>query len=59
MGKKSTLSKPALIFPSCSPEHLPNGFEPSAQTIQYILNYSKALEVEKSNYVEHIEVIRN
>jgi hypothetical protein len=34
-------------------------YEPDAQTIQNILNYSKALSVKKSNYVEHILLNNN
>jgi hypothetical protein len=34
-------------------------FEPNAQTIQNILNYSKALSVKKSKLMEHVVFVNN
>jgi hypothetical protein len=34
-------------------------FEPSALSVQNILNYSKALSVRKSEHLEHISLILN
>lgn len=34
-------------------------FEPSALSVQNILNYSKALSVRKSEHLEHISIILN
>jgi hypothetical protein len=34
-------------------------YEPSAQTIQNILNYSKALSVKKSNLMKHVVFVNN
>ncbi len=59
MGKKSTLSQQYSVFSFDSEEQLPSVFEPSKQSIQNILNYSKALQVKKSKYIDHIETIKN
>jgi hypothetical protein len=34
-------------------------YEPSAFSVQHVLNYSKALSVRKSEHLEHITVILN
>ena len=40
------------------PEVIQNA-EPSAQTLQNILNFSKNLQIVKSNTLQHIEVMKS
>ncbi|MCC7331142.1 MAG: hypothetical protein IT232_00925 [Flavobacteriales bacterium] len=40
-------------------EETSKSISPSKRSIDLILNYSKALSIKKSKYVQHIEIINN
>ncbi|MCE3228742.1 MAG: hypothetical protein K0S32_3293 [Bacteroidetes bacterium] len=58
-----TTSTPVLDFTekkqSETENQLPQFAEPSAKTIEAILNFSRNLEVKKSDLIENIELIKS
>ncbi|MBL0049169.1 MAG: hypothetical protein IPP32_13875 [Bacteroidetes bacterium] len=61
MSKTSTLKKTNSISAHSKSEntHSFEGQEPSNSVIQAILNYSKALSVQASKNIKHVELILN